>query len=60
MTRGRLLLQIREKAHKRFVDTEKRAAIPITVRQLEALVRLSEVRCVAMGVFFLLCVRVAF
>eukprot|EP00045_Choanoeca_perplexa_P001578 m.20683 g.20683 ORF g.20683 m.20683 type:complete len:724 (-) comp11042_c0_seq1:73-2244(-) len=35
-------VQIRAQAHRQFTETEKRAAIPITVRQLEALVRVAE------------------
>ncbi|EGD74841.1 minichromosome maintenance complex component 5 [Salpingoeca rosetta] len=35
-------VQIRSEAHRQYVETGKRPAIPITVRQLEALVRISE------------------
>ncbi|EDQ87030.1 uncharacterized protein MONBRDRAFT_27771 [Monosiga brevicollis MX1] len=35
-------VQLRQKANLQFQETAKRAAIPLTVRQLEALVRISE------------------
>eukprot|EP00055_Hartaetosiga_balthica_P010535 m.45255 g.45255 ORF g.45255 m.45255 type:complete len:727 (+) comp7210_c0_seq2:40-2220(+) len=35
-------VQIRNEAHKQYKETGKRPAIPITVRQLEALIRISE------------------
>lgn len=35
-------VQIRSVAQKQYLETQKRAAIPITIRQLEAMVRISE------------------